>query len=439
MFFPIHWAHSVFCLLFLSFDTYMDLNGHSSDICIVGAGPAGCAAALYLHYHGHGCILVDKTHFPRDKVCGDALSGKVMTILKRIHPEVLERFYQNVKKAPIWGIRFVAPNRRVFDIPFKSNYDKTHKHSPGFVCKRIEFNNFLVEEVRKYSGIDFREGLEISDFSQTENGFLLKDKKGKTEIRMKLLLVSNGAHSRFSRLHAGLEREEKHTAAGVKTYVKNISGFHEDGFIEMHFLDSVAPGYFWAFPLPDNEANAGLGLRSDYVRKRKLKLREELTAIMKCERSLGERFADAEILSKTKGYPLPLGSKMRKISGNNYMLLGDAAHLVDPLTGEGIGNGKYSGWIAAEQAIRCLQENRFDEKFLADYDKRIKRVLGTELRLSYSLQRLMSYKGIVNFLANRFHDSQVLRNALREMYTDLEYRKKLTSPAFWLRLLFNIK
>ncbi|MBL7831995.1 MAG: hypothetical protein JNK41_13290 [Saprospiraceae bacterium] len=151
------------------------------------------------------------------------------------------------------------------------------------------------------------------------------------------------------------------------------------------------------------------------------------------------RFKNASICGPIEGYPLPLGSKLKNLSGDHYMLLGDAGHLIDPLTGEGIGNGMYSGWIAAEQAIECLKQERFDKSFMNAYDIRIKRVLGSELKLSYTLQRIMVHKWLINFLANRLHNSYRLREILTKMYVDLELRKKLISPLFWFKLVLNIK
>lgn len=406
-----------------------------TDICIIGAGPAGAAAALYLHYHGVPCVLLDKASFPRDKVCGDALSGKVITILNRISPDLLQRFYDKVPKSSVWGMKFVAPNRCEIDIPLKFDFDKFHEISPGFVSKRIDFDNFLVDEVKNANLIDFYENIEISEYEKTEDGYFLNDKAHSIEIRAKVLLVADGAQSRFRRLVAKHEKNEKHLAAGLRAYFKNVTGFHEDGFIELHFMDGLVPGYFWLFALPNGEANIGLGMRADYVKKKKLKLREVIMDVIANDEVLSKRFENAEMVGAVEGFPLPLGSKINNISGDNYMLLGDAGSLIDPLTGEGIGNGMYSGWIAAEQAIECLKQNQFDKQILANYDVRIKRVLGPELKLSYSLQKILVHKRLINFFARSLHKSQKLKTILCQMYLDLELRKKLAKPSFWLKLL----
>jgi flavin-dependent dehydrogenase len=152
-----------------------------------------------------------------------------------------------------------------------------------------------------------------------------------------------------------------------------------------------------------------------------------------------ERFANAEPLEKTVGYGLPLGSKKRVLSGDHYLLIGDAGHLIDPLTGEGIGNGVYSGFIAAELAEKCLAENRFDAKFLKAYDVRIARVLGTELKLSYRLQQIMQHKRITNLLTNFIADNPKVIELFCRMYTDFELRKQLVNPLFWWRQYWGAK
>ncbi len=122
------------------------------------------------------------------------------------------------------------------------------------------------------------------------------------------------------------------------------------------------------------------------------------------------------------------------------MLIGDSAHLVDPVTGEGIGNAIYSGWIAAEQAEKCLQEDNYSKDFMHDYDVRVERVLGAEMKLSYKLQRLLAYPSLLNFFANKLsRNNGRLIDVLSKMYLDFELRKKLVNPLFWFRMVFDRK
>lgn len=402
------------------------------NILILGAGPAGAATALRLSYLGIPSVLVDKSDFPRDKICGDALSGKVSTLLNRLDPAIMDRFRAQFTPTDVWGIRFFPPNGRLIELPFKVGYERQADAAPGYVSKRMDFDAFLIEEVRRRPDITLLLNTELNQFERSERGYRVRSADGQQAFDCQLLVDASGAHSPFARKHAGLEIDPHHHAAAVRAYYQGVTGFHQDNFIELHFLEEYNPGYFWIFPLPNGQANVGLGMRSDIVKKRQVNLRKELDVIIQSP-AFRERFAQATPVGKTYGYGLPLGSKKRRLSGDHYLLVGDAGHLIDPLTGEGIGNATYSGFIAAELAEKCLAEQRFDADYLLAYDVRIARVLRTELRLSYQLQQVMQRKRITNFLTGIVADNPKIIELLCRMYTDFELRKQLVNPLFWWR------
>lgn len=409
-----------------------------TDVCILGAGPAGASTALHLSYRDVPTVLIDKAVFPRDKVCGDALSGKVPLLLKRLDPQMLARFEQRTEMlTDVWGIRFIAPNRTALDIPFKSNYDKTKETSPGYVAKRIDFDNFLIDEVKRRENIDFYDNTAIEFHEKVDGGFIVSDKKKEFQVECKLLIIADGAHSKFARHYAGIEKDNAHHAGALRAYYTGVTGFHEDNFIELQFLDEIIPGYFWIFPLPNGQANVGIGMRTDFISKRRVNLKKVMLDVIENHPDIAPRFKNAKLQNKIVGYGLPLGSKKQKLSGDNYMLTGDAGHLIDPLTGEGIGNGFYSGWIAAEQAVECLKANNFSAKFMKSYDKRIHRVLGIEMKLSYQIQRLMRYPWVINPLANWVNRNPRFFDIMSRMYNDLELRKQIVNPFFWVKLVMG--
>ncbi|MBC6995603.1 NAD(P)/FAD-dependent oxidoreductase [Neolewinella lacunae] len=404
-----------------------------TNIAIIGAGPAGAATALRLSYLGIPCVLIDKAGFPRDKICGDALSGKVPTLLNRLDPAIMDRFRQRFRPVDVWGIRFYPPSKKLIELPFKVGYERIPDEAPGYVAKRLDFDAFLIEEVRRRPNIELHLNTEISSYEKTPTGYRIQAKDGGPAWECRLLIDASGAHSRFSRKEAGQEVDHDHYAAAVRAYYRGVTGFHPDNFIELHFLEKYNPGYFWIFPLPGGQANVGLGMRSDIVKKKKINLREALDEII-ASPDFAPRFANAEQIDPTAGYGLPLGSKERTLSGDNYLLTGDAGHLIDPLTGEGIGNATYSGFIAAELAEKCLAENRFDAAFLAAYDVRIARVLRTELRLSYRMQQIMQIKWLTNLLTGIVAANPKVIEVLCRMYTDFELRKQIVKPLFWWKL-----
>ena len=407
-----------------------------TEVLVVGAGPGGAATALKLSYLDIPCILLDKSTFPRDKICGDAISGKVTTLLKRLDPDILHRLRAKPVHSDFWGVRFVAPNHRIVDIPFQPNYVRDVKKAPGYVMRRMDFDNFLIEEVKKRNNVQFFDQTEATTFQKIDHGYQVTTKNGPT-FECKILIVANGAHSQFSRKQGGLVKEDKHHAAAVRAYYKNVTGFSKDNFIELQFLKDYAPGYFWMFPLPNGGANVGLGMRSDFVSKRKINLRTELERIVREHPEIAPRFAEAEREGKIYGYGLPLGSKKRNISGDHYMLIGDAGHLIDPLTGEGIGNAFYSGFIAAEQARDCLEANDFSAQTMLAYDIRVERVMGSEMKLSYRMQELARFPWLLNIIGKIIVSNQKMLFVFSKMYTDFNIREQVVKPWFWLKMLFS--
>ena len=404
-----------------------------AEVLIIGCGPAGASAAWRLAKAGIASTVVDKSTFPRDKVCGDALSGKAITLLRRFDPQALERLLATDSAEPIWGIRFVAPNGIPVEVPFQDPLPADRRRANGFVSRRIHFDAFLVDELRRHDQIDLQLGVEVTGVTREGDGWRLRSRDGSWEHTCRLLLVADGAQSSFARKDGGLSKRPKHHAGAVRAYMRGVTGFHPDGYIELHFLREYIPGYFWAFPLPGGASNIGLGMRTDKLKQRGVNLRRELERVIDAHPLLAERFRGATLEEKIVGYPLPLGSKLRRASGEGYMILGDAGHMIDPLTGEGIGNGMYAGIIAAEQAAASLAANDLSAEGLSDYDVRIRRVLGREMEVAYRIQTSLRFPFLVNGMARVVSRRPDLIHTLSRMYTDLDLRSQVSNPLFWLK------
>ncbi|TGE25395.1 geranylgeranyl reductase family protein [Hymenobacter aquaticus] len=410
------------------------------DICILGAGPGGATAALHLAAAGHKVLLIDKAVFPRDKICGDGLSGKVISELRRLGPEVLSRLSASAAQVPSWGIDFFAPNGRRLSVPFKPRYNPATDAPAGHVIKRLDFDDFLVREVRQRPEIELLEGVDVAQHERTADGrWLLRTAEGEALVSARILLVANGAQSVFARHVAGHALEPAHHCAGVRAYYDGVQGLSADNFIELHFIKDFLPGYLWVFPLPNGQANVGVGMLTQAISAQKVNLREKLAEMLDTHPALRERFRAARRLGPVRGFGLPLGSKRRPISGNGYLLLGDAASLIDPFTGEGISHAMVSGRHAADWAGRALAAQDTSAAFLRQYDAAVYRRLGQELRLSHWLQRLLQFPALFNFVANRAANNATLAETLSSMFLDLNLRERLRQPSFYVKLLFGGK
>jgi menaquinone-9 beta-reductase len=174
------------------------------------------------------------------------------------------------------------------------------------------------------------------------------------------------------------------------------------------------------------------------VSKKKVNLKETLQTLLQTHPHIKERFKNAKPLETVKGYGLPLGSKKRNISGERFLLTGDAAALIDPFSGEGIGNAIRSGRVAADHIKRCFDENNFSASFNKAYDKEIYKRMWNEFKISRTLQWLTNFPLLFNFVINRANNSKYLQNFMIEALASVEKKKKLLiKPAFYYRMFFK--
>ena len=245
----------------------------SYDICILGAGPGGALAALHLARAGQPCLLLDRATFPRDKICGDALSGKVLAELRHLGGPLLAGLRALGTGSASAGINFFAPNGREVSVPFRPGDQDTARPPDGYVLPRLDFDNLLIEEVRRQPLIEFRENCDVARTERTATGWLLLDKEGREVAACRLLLVASGAQSEFARKVAGHPLEPAHHCAGLRAYYRGVRGLHPQHHVELHFLPELLPGYLWVFPMAEGAANVGVGMLTKDVAKHKVNLR----------------------------------------------------------------------------------------------------------------------------------------------------------------------
>lgn len=418
----------------------------SGPVVILGGGPGGCTAALQLARHGVPAVLVEKAVFPRDKVCGDALSGKVMRTLERVAPELVDRVKIDALRMPSWGVTFVAPGGKALRVPFSR--ETGIGEAPGAILPRLQFDDLLFQRAKQAPGITVLEGTAAKAFERKDRGWLVTLERGSsgegasqgdtgTAISTSLILDASGANSAFARHMARLPMEPRHHAAGVRAYYSGVKGLDPDGFIELIFLKELLPGYLWVFPLPNGRANVGLGLRSDVVRKRKADIKSLLVKLLAEHPALKERFAEARLDGPIQGMGLPLASKRHKLSGDGYLLIGDAGHLIDPFTGEGISHAMISGMHAADVATEALASGDMSAARLKAYDARVWKRLGKELAISTRLQQLAFKPWLFDFVVDRATRNPALADTISSMFSDLDLRARLKRPGFYMDLVLG--
>jgi len=412
----------------------LDTVAKQYDVIIVGGGPAGSTAAALLGRQGAKVLLVDRAKFPRDKTCGDAISGKSIKILRELG------IVEEVEAAPhakIMGVGFSSPDSTYVDVPMAKN-EKGQIMDYGYCCRREVYDNVLFENCKKYATTieEF-----LVDDVIIENGFARGIKgKGKDgvmrEFRAKVLVGADGALSVVARKMGLYEKDDNHWCAAIRAYYKGVKGMTNS--IELHFVDAVLPGYFWIFPLEDGLANVGVGMLLSDMSKRKINLPIEMEKLITSHPSFKERFKGAEKISPIKAWSLPFGSKRKKSYGNGVVLLGDAACLIDPFTGEGIGNAMVSASIASRHIQMALKNDKFDEAVFKEYDAELWATVGPEMRTSYYMQRLGGkLKFLLNLVIRKAAKSEKAKEAIAGTFLNVNARKNYWNPLFYLKMLLG--
>jgi geranylgeranyl reductase family protein len=401
------------------------------DAIVVGGGPGGSTAAAFLSAKGRRVLLLDKEKWPRDKTCGDAVSGKSVGILSELG---LVGAIEKADHGETTGLTFSSPNGKTVSIPFRKDNRGIAK---GYVCRRMVYDDLLWQNAARkctaHEGANVvgvvREGGKIC-------GVKVKLFDGsEKEYRGKVVIGADGVSSLIAREIRGADIDPDHTCIAYRAYYSGVSGMN--GTIEIHFVKSVMPGYFWIFPLENGLANVGVGMVMADVKKNGVNLQKVMLDVLEQNPLFKGRFANAKMVSPMKAWSLPFGSKKRKIHADNVLLVGDAAGLVDPFSGEGMGNAMYSGRLAAKIVDESLSANDTSEAFFAKYDNELWEGIWNELSMSYTMQKLGRNEWLLNLVIGKAATSEKAREAIAGTFSNEDAKKDFASPLFYLKLLLT--
>ncbi|GIX06913.1 MAG: digeranylgeranylglycerophospholipid reductase [Candidatus Poribacteria bacterium] len=356
------------------------------DVVVVGAGPGGSTAARFAAELGLDVLLLEK----RQEI------GAPVRCAEGIGTQVLRRF---IEPDPKWvaqvinSCRIYAPNGK---------YIRLEAPGEGLILERKIFDRRLAELAAE-KGATVRCKARVTGVLQegeTVTGVTVNAMGQEHRIHAQIVIAADGVESQVARW-AGLNTMVKLAEMDVAAqYLVSGIRLEEPDACWFYVGRAYAPGgYAWVFPKRENLANIGLGITPLHT------IKTGETALDVLNRFMAKHFPDASIVSMVVG-GIPIDGKTRPISKSGLMVVGDAAHQADPMTGGGIANAMIAGQIAAQVAAKALRNGDVSAEALKEYDRRWHKEVGRAFKpLKQIVEEVIEYPDeFFNELADQLHD-----------------------------------
>jgi menaquinone-9 beta-reductase len=390
------------------------------DVVVVGAGPAGTAAAVFLKQRGHDVLLLDAARFPRDKICGEGVSPEAWRLLeatgaasrvRRLHPQ------------PLRGMTLVAPDGTSFSGEYGS------LREPGFALRRDALDLALLEGARD-ERVEVREGVRVTGLLFERGvvaGVSLENGRGPEEVKARLVVGADGRRSVVARRLGLLREHPRWRRFAVRGYWDGVQGLTDHG--EMHV---GGPGYCGIAPLSGAAANVTFVLDGADLASAAGDLQGFYRRTLGQWPRIQERLDRARLLSPPRAIG-PLALEARRVSAPGVLVIGDAAGFYDPFTGEGVTLALRGAELAAAVADRALRVG--DASDLRAYDRARDAATRDKFRLNRLLQQIVGRPALANAVAHRLRRRPDLADRLVGIAGDFVPARTAFGPRFLLELI----
>lgn len=384
----------------------VDRADRDADVIVVGAGPAGSTTAYYLARAGLDVLLLEKTGFPREKVCGDGLTPRAVRALVAMGLDISSEAGWLRNR----GLRIMGGGH-LLEMPWP---DLAEFPSFGLVRRRSDFDDLLARTAKGAGARLYERTAVTGPVLDERTGRVVgvrargQDADGhrgpETTYRAPLVVAADGNSSRLS-LAVGLRpRDDRPMGVAVRTYYR--SPRHDDDWLESWLElwdgEKLLPGYGWVFGMGDGTSNVGLGILNTSSAFQNVDYRVLLKRWL--DQTPAEwGYRDENMTQPVRGAALPMGFNRQPHYRDGLVLVGDAGGMVNPFNGEGIAYAMESGQLAADVVVQALARSTPGERerVLESYPRLLKDTYGGYYRLGGLFVRLIGHPSVMRLATQR--------------------------------------
>jgi geranylgeranyl reductase family protein len=382
------------------------------DVAVVGGGPSGAAAAHYLALRGHSVLVCEKKSFPREKTCGDGLTPRAVKVLEEMGLADELATWERVR-----GLRVHAAGR-MLELPFP---DLENWCNYGLVKPRKDLDRIVLDNAEAAGAkVLYHTQAQEPIFDRGVLVGVVAKRDGQTEeIRTKWVICAEGAATKFSRSLGRPRNEEYPTGFAIRQYFRSPlehCGWF-DAYLDVRSGPEQLPGYGWVFPVGDGTVNAGVGLLSTFGGWRDVNLHDlqrNFLASLPPEIEVNEE----TVCSRPRAGRLFMGASVWPPHGPGFLIVGDAAGMINPCNGEGIAYGYETGRIAGRHIDEALRLG--SSPSLPGYTRELERTYGPYYRLGRRFVKLIGHPMLMEKLVSMGMRSQTVMNFALTLLANLE-------------------
>ncbi|MCS6993285.1 MAG: NAD(P)/FAD-dependent oxidoreductase [Anaerolineales bacterium] len=401
------------------------MSNYNADVIVVGAGPAGSTAAYFLARAGVDVLLVEKNHFPRDKACGDSVAPGAVEVLERMG---LLDWVEQQGYVRQTGLFLSSPNLTSVRI-----FPTRTARLPAYLIPRLELDERLAQQAVS-AGARLLEGTLVERLARmgpNEVRLFARRAGQMLELTCRLVLAADGPHQSFTR-SLGMVFSPP-DAVAVRRYYEGVEG--EPGLLELHWEKSVLPAYGFIFHMGNGRANVGTGMFARDFHRLKPNLHELLDRFANNNPYARKSLQNARPLGRATGMPFRDDAERIHPVADNVLLVGEAAGVGHPMSGEGIGSAMRSAELAAQTALDALQQGDVSARGLSDYARRFHAEFDAWHQSALLARSLLTYPSAVNMAIRAAARRHEVATLLHDILLGLVSPAEMLKPGVALQVL----